>query len=153
MADPQNHIEAGTEMRRINQAYEAILEHLAAASTPAASTYTPRSTVPRSTAQSPRGRMSQQEIDAMVRAIGSEGPLDWLLNGIGWIGNTLEGVLAVGFAVALLIRLMMLLGRRDFSGVMKDPDLVILLGALLFFAGRELWIRSRVRSAPQKQEL
>jgi hypothetical protein len=74
-ADPQGQAEAATRMRAINEAYEITLAQVPPR-TPA-----PAASAAPATPAGPLGgrRLSRSEIEAMVRDMRSEGPLDWLL--------------------------------------------------------------------------
>jgi hypothetical protein len=100
-------------MRRINEAYHTILEQLTM-SLPGTS-QSPSHAVDR--------RFSQEEIDAIVRALPSEGPLDW----IGWVGSTLEGLVSVIIGTGFVVRVVLLLWRRDFAGLLRSPEIMLWL--------------------------
>lgn len=119
-------------MRRINDAYQVIVEGL-----------TTSSAAPRQAGSTSR-RMSPEEIDVLANAIGSDGPVDWFLGAIGWVGNAIEGVVGVLVAIWLAVRVALGLWRRDFTVFREHPELVLLLLSLVFLAARELWLRSRI---------
>jgi hypothetical protein len=119
-------------MRRINEAYRVIVEELATTGAPSRQ------------APSTGRRMSPEEIDALSKSIGSDGPVDWFLNTIGWVGNAVEGVLAILFAIGVVVRLALGVGRRDFTVLWEHPELFLLLAILVVLGVRELWVRSRV---------
>ena len=124
-------------MRRINEAYQAIVEGLAP---PAAGVRSTDSNT----------RMSRVEVDALANAIGSEGPVDWLLGTIGWVGSTIEGILAILSGVGIVVRVAVDALRGDFGAFREHPELILLLVILAVIAARELWVRSRVlRGASQ----
>jgi len=134
VSDARNQAEAGAEMRRINEAYQAIVESLA----PPA---------PGVRSIDPKARMSRVEVDALANAIGSEGPVDWLLGTIGWVGSTIEGILAILFGVGLVVRVAVDAWRGEFGAFREHPELILLLVILAVIALRELWVRSRVLHA------
>ena len=84
-SDPQGQAEAGERLRVINAAYSTLARRL---DVPATKTETPRRP------PKPVGRrLSREEIDAMVAAIGSEGPLDDLFRALGRVSAPIESVL------------------------------------------------------------
>lgn len=87
-SDPQGQAEAGERLRVINTAYSTLERCLDAPSA---------ETLRRSPKASGR-RLSRAEIDAVVAAIGSEGPLDDLFRPFGRVGAFVEGALGVLFA-------------------------------------------------------
>jgi len=117
-------------MRRLNEAYQTIVQHRARATPDAAHV--------------PTRRLSPEEIDALSRAIGSDGPIDWALSGIGWVGSAIEGLLGVACAVALGVRLLTDLPRGDFSVFREHPELVLLALVLAVLLGREIVARVRI---------
>lgn len=87
-SDPQGQAEAGERLRVINTAYSTLERCLDAPSA---------ETLRRSPKASGR-RLSRAEIDAIVAAIGSEGPLDDLFRPLDRVGAFVEGALGVLFA-------------------------------------------------------
>lgn len=87
-SDPQGQAEAGERLRVINTAYSTLERCL---DTPSAET-------PRRSPKASGRRLSRAEIDAIVAAIGSEGPLDDLFRPFGRVGAFVEGALGVLFA-------------------------------------------------------
>ena len=132
VGDRRNEAEAGAQMRRINDAYHLIVAKRA-------------SEGPHSASVSPVGRrLSPDEVDALAKAIGNEGPIDWLLGTVGWMGSRLEGVYVVLFGVGLAVRISQALWRRDLGVFRAHPELVLILALFLLVLGREYWTRSRV---------
>lgn len=72
--DPRSQAEAEAHMRDINHAYQVLMDH-PPGGPPSAGAEAPR------TRPSPRPgqRLSREQIDRMVQAIGTDGPLDGLL--------------------------------------------------------------------------
>lgn len=130
--DARNQAEAGAEMRRINDAYQAIVESRAGA--PAATVQGP----------SPTRRLSPEEIDALARAIGSESPVDWALSTVGWVGSTVDGILGILCAIGLAVRLVVGLWRGDFTVLREHPEVILLLLTLVVLGVREVWVRVRI---------
>lgn len=122
-------------MRRVNEAYETIVERLATTGAPSVQD------------RSARRRMSPEEVDAWAKAIGSDGPVDWFLGTIGWVGTTIEGVVGVLCAVWLAVRVALGIWRHDFTVFREHPELMLLLLLLVVLAARELWVRARVSNA------
>jgi DnaJ-like protein len=75
--DPRSQAEAEARMREINHAYQVLTEEPSAAEASPASAPPPSYRPPE-----PGARLSQEQIDRMVEAIGKEGPLDGFLKGI-----------------------------------------------------------------------
>lgn len=84
-SDPQGQAEAGERLRVINAAYSTLQRRLVVppASAPASG----------NTAKPIGRRLSRNEIDAIVDAIGSEGPLDDLFRAFGRVTAPIESVL------------------------------------------------------------
>jgi curved DNA-binding protein CbpA len=101
-SDPQGQAEAAQRMREINKAYDTILEHTAPKLP-----IPPRSQSDGSAPGSPAGtgRLSREQIEAMVQAIGTEGPLEIAFGTLdAWRGR-LGGCLAVLYVIAVIISL------------------------------------------------
>ena len=132
--DSRSEAEATDAMRRINGACERLVALLGPP---------PSEAPPLNSAKPPQQRLSREAVDGIVRAIGSEGPIDWLLSGLGWVGGTLEGVLGLLFAFACAIRLAVLLWRGNLAAIVRDPDLLTFLGFLVVLVLHELLVRRR----------
>ena len=63
----------------------------------------------------------------MVQAIGPDGPVDWMLDGLGWVGGTIQGVLVVIGLILLTVRLARLMAAGDFAAIAEDSALLIYL--------------------------
>ena len=87
-SDPQGQAEAGERLRVINTAYSTLERCLDA----------PSAETPRRSPKASGRRLSRAEIDAIVAAIGSEGPLDDLFRPLDRVGAFVEGALGVLFA-------------------------------------------------------
>jgi DnaJ domain len=136
--DPKGQAEAAMRMRAINGAYATVTHHLrrVGARQPSESRGVPTR---------PRGsRLSRDEIDAMVNAIGSEGPVDAFLGAVGWVGGTLEGLLAAFFAAALLVRAAMIFWSGDFRKLVEEPEVPLFLAAILLLGVQEYRKRRRL---------
>ncbi len=131
--DARNLSEAGLEMRRVNEAYRVVVEGLAASATAGRP------------ARSAAGRMSPEELDELARTIGSDGPVDWLLGKLGWVGSAVEGVLGVLVAIWLAVSVVRAFWRRDYTVFREHPEIVVLLVLLGILAARELSVRARLR--------
>jgi hypothetical protein len=83
--------EAATTMRQINDAYRTLLGHAVAHQQQPPETPSPAS--PR------RGRLSQEEVDKIVRSIGTNGPVDDLLSSFD--GNFRDRALFWGIGLLL----------------------------------------------------
>ncbi len=82
-SDPQGQAEAGERLRVINASYSTLARRL---DVPAAKT-------PRRPGKPVGRRLSREEIDALVAAIGSEGPLDDWFRMFGRVSAPIESVL------------------------------------------------------------
>jgi preprotein translocase subunit Sec63 len=132
VGDQRNEAEAGAQMRRINDAYHLIVAKRA-------------SEAPHSATVPPVGRrLSPDEVDALAKAIGNEGPIDWLLGTVGWMGSRVQAVYGVLFGVGLAVRVTQALWQRDLGVFRAHPELVLILALVLLVVGREYWTRSRV---------
>jgi len=83
-SDPQGQAEAGERLRVINAAYATLQRYLDL----------PGGKTPPSTGRPPGRRLTRDEIDAIVDAIGSDGPLDDLFRAFGRVTAPIENVLA-----------------------------------------------------------
>jgi len=131
-ADSRNQAVANVEMRRINDAYQAIVERLA-------------------TAKAPKGQVSQVErrlsaddIDRLASAIGSQGPVDWVLESLSWVGSAYEAVLLLVGGVAAVLLFVRALWHRDMSVFRQHPELILILGLIVLLVVREGLVRARV---------
>jgi DnaJ family protein B protein 8 len=82
--DPRSEAEAEARMRDINHAYQVLTDQEPAA--PSAATAPPPHARP---SPRPGERLSREQIDRMVRAIGTDGPLDGLMSTLGKLDNAL----------------------------------------------------------------
>ncbi len=82
-SDPQGQAEAGERLRVINASYSTLARRL---DVPVAKT-------PRKPGKRVGRRLTREEIDAIVAAIGSEGALDDLFRAFGRVSTPIESVL------------------------------------------------------------
>ena len=82
-SDPQGEAEAGQRLRVVNAAYSTLARRL---DVPVAKTL-------RKPGKPVGRRLTREEIDAIVAAIGSEGPLDDLFRAFGRVTTPIESVL------------------------------------------------------------
>ncbi len=82
-SDPQGQAEAGERLRVINAAYSTLARRL---DVPVAKT-------PRRPGKPVGRRLSRKEVDAIIAAIGSEGPLDDLFRAFGRVSAPIASVL------------------------------------------------------------
>ena len=129
-ADPRNLADANGEMRRINDAYHTIVERHA--------------TERGGSAPEPERRLSPDDIDRLVTAIGSTGPVDWVLDSLRWVGNAYEALLLVVGGVIIAVQLTRSLWLRDSSTLRQHPEMVPILGLILLLVVREWLARDRV---------
>ena len=125
-----NNAQATQEMQRINDAYQVIVEDLAAARAPGLQP------------QEGGRRLSRDEIEALANAIGSKSAAERMLTAIGWVGTTTEGLVAILFGLGLAMKFSLAWWRGDLR---ESPELIFLFLLLGGFVFRELWLQSRVR--------
>jgi hypothetical protein len=105
--DPRSLAEAEARMREINRAYQVLTAEPPIVEAPAAAP-----TPPRPTPSRPGARLTREQIDRMVEAMGTQGPVDQLLEGlgrIGWVYYVVWAVMAAVAAVPLIARYPVLL--------------------------------------------
>jgi DnaJ domain len=129
-SDPRNVADANAEMRRINHAYQAIAQRQA--------------TERGGSVPEPERRLSPDDIDRLVSAIGSEGPMDWVLDSLRWVGNAYEALLLVVGGAIIAVQLARSLWQRDFSTLRQHPEMIPILGLILLLVIREWLARDRV---------
>ena len=93
--DPQSLAEAEARMREINRAFQVLNSEPPVAEAPAAAAPPPPPRPPR-----PGTRLTREQIDRMVDAVGSQSPLDQLLEGLGRVGSVYYVVWGVMVGVA-----------------------------------------------------
>jgi hypothetical protein len=134
-ADSQNEAEANAEMRRINDAYQRIVE--------SQSTVLAGGEKPLPTAR----RLSPEEIDRLATAIGTQGPVDLMLDSLSWVGNAYEALLFVVGGVVIAVQLARALWQRDLSIVRQHPEMILIVALVLLLIAREGRARDRVVSS------
>lgn len=139
-ADPAGQADAERHLREINLAYHAVLD---ARSAPARSSYAESATggeaAPPHSPVTPGARLTREQIDALVASIGTQGPVDTLLEGLGRVGEA-GRVGCIGLGAILVVA--GVLSRALPSIHMDTVDLA--LGALLLASGFALrWLRRR----------
>jgi hypothetical protein len=117
-------------MRRINEAYQVVVENQAPSSAVADVGQT--------------RRLSPEEIDALSRGIGSDGPVDWALGSIGWVGNAVEGLLGILCAVGLAVRLLVDLPKGDSRVFREHLEIIVVALLLIVLVIREVVVRRRI---------
>jgi hypothetical protein len=111
--DPQGQAEASLRMRAINDAYRLLLPRSAPLAEPAPSP-PPR----------PRGAsLSREEIDRIVRALGTEGPVDHLLSALDVVGRVVWMPFA---ALFLSLRLVFGVSRGEWGPLRGELGLFLL---------------------------
>lgn len=128
--DPSGQAEAAVRMREINAAYRVLRDSFVGGAGPAAAA-PPAQAPPSAT---PGRRLTREEIDAMVSAIGSQGPVDVFLGSVRWYADVIWAVLLGVSGLSLLVRVVVLLSRRDVAGVLTDPDLFLFLALCAVYA-------------------
>ena len=108
--DPQGQSEASVRMRAINDAYHLVQDRLAPPPRPAA----PR---PYRAQGQP---LSREEIDRIVQALGTDGPVDLLLASLRVVGRAVWIPLAAVSLVVLGLRFALAFVRGEEGGVRTD---------------------------------
>jgi hypothetical protein len=123
--DPQGQSEASLRMRAINDAYHRILQRSANAAAP-------------SRPSRPAGQpLSREEIDRIVQALGTDGPVDLLLASLRVVGRAVW----IPFAAVSLA----LVGLRVVFGLLRGEwgagrgDLVVLLFPVVVSVAATAW--------------
>jgi hypothetical protein len=138
VADPQGQAEASIRMRVINAAYRRLIRQFRSQAPPQVRND------PKPLSETHQRRLSREEIDAMVEAIGTEGPFDGLLGALGWVGSTIEAVLAALFGVGLVVRLTMIVTSGEWEELRHYPELALALGVVILLGLREYLQRRRL---------
>jgi curved DNA-binding protein CbpA len=139
-ADEARNLNEATEtMRRLNDAYRTLERRLGRG---------PQRAADRPAPPAPGRPLSREELDAMVESIGPDGPVDWMLDSVGWVGGTLRGVLAVIGFIILAVRLVRMIAAGDFAAIVRDPALatvlLMLVAALVILVADEIRKRREV---------
>jgi curved DNA-binding protein CbpA len=131
---------AAERMRSFNAAYHTLVERLG------------QRTPPKSPASPSRygRRLTREEVERMVAAIGTEGPLDGFLNGIGWVGTRIEAVWAAAVFAVVAVRVAYLVLTLQFERLFNDlrhsPEAAFIVAVLLILGGREAYQRLVLRA-------
>jgi hypothetical protein len=135
-----NQAEAASRMREINAAYHCLVGHLAR--------HGPRS-VPIGASlaafqggTSPSSGLSREELDSLVEAIGSDGPIDWLLDILSRIGGALRRALLAFVVMSCILRIAFQVSRGGAAAVFRDPTLFLVSALLALLLLRE-WTAHR----------
>jgi hypothetical protein len=142
--DAQGQAEAALRMREINGAHATLLRHLAASPPAGRAGSADRGSF------ASRDRLSREEIDAMVRSIGSESPVEALFGALSTFVRALRWVVAALFLVGFVVRLALVRDGGDLRALLLEPGvvLVVVVGAAVGLrAGRP---RGRLGSGPRK---
>jgi len=125
-SDPAGQAEAARQMAQITLAYRTLLE---------AQGSSPHTPAPGATASAvpprehwPGGRLTREQIDEMVSAIGSQGPIESLLAGLERFWNRF-GTAAV--VVVLFVALPITLATEGPAGLRRRDPYLIQTGALV----------------------
>jgi DnaJ domain len=114
-ADPQGQAEATVKMRQINDAYRTLLKHLVVDD---GVQHTPVGSPPPPPRPSPsmRGHLSPEEIEGIVNAIGTNSPVDDLLNRFDYSSRmTFSADHTMAFAIAVVALIAMIPFARERS--------------------------------------
>jgi DnaJ domain len=135
--DPQGQAEATLRMRVINDAYETLMRQPLFAKSSLGSAH--------AKAQSDgQHRLSREQIDAMVAAIGSEGPLDGFLGAVGWAGSTVSAVFTALFLLGLVFRITVALFTWNWRDLHLDSESAFLITVLIILGVKEYLQRRRL---------
>jgi hypothetical protein len=139
-SDPSGQAEAAVRMREINAAYRVLRESYVGAASPSAAPSRPAAT--------PGRRLTREEIDAMVRSIGTQGPIDMVIGTLQWYGGLARVPLIVLYLFGVVARTATVLGRRGVAALAWDADLMalLLLGGF-YLAWRQLGMPERPRAS------
>ena len=132
--DPVGQREAENRMREINAAYRRLVETLSP------NDDTSPSSRSASSARPARERLSRDEIEHLVESIGTQGPLDDVLDAIGWVGDAFYGIVFLLFVVFGFMRVALLLWTGKFGDSWVDPFLllfVVIVASMAWFEYRE----------------
>jgi hypothetical protein len=138
--EARNQAEAAARMREINTAYRCLADHLAGKAggvTPPATAFLEGAPGGASTGRP----LSRQELDRLVQAIGSEGPIDWLLDVLGRVGGALQRTLVAVFVMACVLRVAILVSSGGTGAVFRDRTLFLSVALLALLLVRELTAR------------
>ena len=124
--DPQGQREASLRMRAINDAYHLLVRRASPVPDP------PPPRPSRARGQS----LSREEIDRIVQALGTEGPVDLLLAALRVVGRAVWIPFAILFLAFLGLRLFFALARGEWSAFKTEPGFFLLpvLVSLVFTA-------------------
>ncbi len=112
--DPQGQAEAAVRMRAINDAYHRLVRRTA-----------PLAGEPLAHAR-PRGQpLTREEIDRMVQALGTEGPVDLFLGWLRAIGRAFLMPLGLIVVAGLYLHLLVTVLRGDWTVLRNDLRMVI----------------------------
>ncbi len=132
-------------MKVINDAYTTLMQQHGFVQSPLAS----------GQAKAPpegQRRLSREEIDAMVAAIGSGGPLDGFLDGVGWVGSTISAVFTALFLLGLVFRIVVTLRSGNWRELLADPGDVLLVGVIVILCVKEYVQRRRLGAVGRDQD-
>ena len=105
-SDPRGQAEAAVRMREINTAYHLILVRTGSPPHRTAGFSGPRT-------HASRGPLTRDEIERMVQAVGTDGPVEIVLGSLRSLGKIVGSALAGVFLVVLAFRLVLALFTHD----------------------------------------
>jgi hypothetical protein len=138
--EARNEAEAASRMKAINAACRCLADHLGSQGRRPAADAVCLQGSPREAA--PGGTLSHQELDRLVQAIGSDGPIDWLLDGLGSLGGALLGLIVKLFVAAGIARVAVLAWQGGAAAVSEDRTLLLSMALLALLLLRERTARS-----------
>jgi hypothetical protein len=138
--EARNQAEAASRMREINAAYHCLAGHLAGQG--------PRPTVSGASlapgGASRDGSMSREQVESLVQALGSDGPIDWLLDGLSQIGGALRWAFVGVVAMACILRVAFRVSSGGTGAVFRDSTLYLILALLALLLLLELTDRRKL---------
>jgi DnaJ domain len=140
-SEARNQAEAAVRMREINAAYRCLADHLRRPEKRPATGNPVIEGTPRQPL--PRGSLSRQQLDRLVESIGADGPVDWLLEELGWVGSAFRALL-VGLSVVICIARVALLAADGAATIVRDPTLFLIVALLALLLLRELMERRKL---------
>ena len=143
--EARNETEAASRMKEINVAYRCLADHLGRQGRRPAADAAYLQGSPGGVASG--GTLSDQELDRLVQALGSDGPIDWLLDGLGSLGGALLGLLVGLFVAAGIARVAALAWQGGAAAVSEDRTLQLSVALLALLLLRERAAR-RARARP-----
>ena len=143
--EARNEAEAASRMREINAAYHCLAGHRAGTGPQSAPTAASRASSPASASfgsASAHASLSREQVESLVQSLGSDGPIDWLLELLSRIGGALRRAFVALVAMVCILRVAFVSSGSGTAAVFRDPTLFLTLSLLALLLVRE-WIAHR----------